>query len=247
MRYPVLTARAPCGGHGRPGIRSYGPRDRSRDRYDAFCFTSALAGEPTAGRRGPAWGLRLQEGPCGVRARGKDSPAGRKDLGGGRSWTCRSSRGWSASLWWAGPGGRTGRGSGLGRGQSWKLCREERAWAGSDVGPEHPRAQSSARSGERFSGCHFRSFAASPRPTPAALGGQSPAHVPRPGVLRARAANADRSPRGLPAARSCRSQGRAPLRRLEVLGAGSVRWRLAGGRQRSLPHHHAATALRGSP
>ncbi|KAF6292943.1 hyaluronan and proteoglycan link protein 2 [Rhinolophus ferrumequinum] len=43
VRYPVLTARAPCGGHGRPGIRSYGPRDRKRDRYDAFCFTSALA------------------------------------------------------------------------------------------------------------------------------------------------------------------------------------------------------------
>lgn len=52
MRYPVLTARAPCGGHGRPGIRSYGPRDRNRDRYDAFCFTSALAGEPTAGSLG---------------------------------------------------------------------------------------------------------------------------------------------------------------------------------------------------
>ncbi|MEJ1277706.1 hyaluronan and proteoglycan link protein 2 [Cricetulus griseus] len=49
VRYPVLNARAPCGGHGRPGIRSYGPRDRSRDRYDAFCFTSALAGEPTTG------------------------------------------------------------------------------------------------------------------------------------------------------------------------------------------------------
>ncbi|XP_047393374.1 hyaluronan and proteoglycan link protein 2 isoform X2 [Sciurus carolinensis] len=48
VRYPVLTARAPCGGRGRPGIRSYGPRDRKRDRYDAFCFTSALAGsKPT--------------------------------------------------------------------------------------------------------------------------------------------------------------------------------------------------------
>lgn len=53
VRYPVLTARAPCGGRGRPGIRSYGPRDRKRDRYDAFCFTSALAGE---GRREPATG-----------------------------------------------------------------------------------------------------------------------------------------------------------------------------------------------
>ncbi|XP_035974189.1 hyaluronan and proteoglycan link protein 2 isoform X1 [Halichoerus grypus] len=44
VRYPVLTARAPCGGPGRPGIRSYGPRDRKRDRYDAFCFTSMTAG-----------------------------------------------------------------------------------------------------------------------------------------------------------------------------------------------------------
>lgn len=70
MRYPVLNARAPCGGHGRPGIRSYGPRDRSRDRYDAFCFTSALAGEPTAGRR-----LCLQEGLCGVWARKENSRA----------------------------------------------------------------------------------------------------------------------------------------------------------------------------
>lgn len=57
MRYPVLNARAPCGGHGRPGIRSYGPRDRSRDRYDAFCFTSALAGEADACKRCRVWGL----------------------------------------------------------------------------------------------------------------------------------------------------------------------------------------------
>lgn len=72
MRYPVLNARAPCGGQGRPGIRSYGPRDRSRDRYDAFCFTSALAGEPTAGRRCPAWGPRLEEGRGRAWARRKD-------------------------------------------------------------------------------------------------------------------------------------------------------------------------------
>ena len=58
MRYPVLTARAPCGGRGRPGIRSYGPRDRKRDRYDAFCFTSALSGKG-AGRAI----LRVRSGP----------------------------------------------------------------------------------------------------------------------------------------------------------------------------------------
>ncbi|KAM9001041.1 hyaluronan and proteoglycan link protein 2 [Sarcophilus harrisii] len=44
VRYPVLTARASCGGRGPPGIRSYGPRNKQRDRYDAFCFTSALQG-----------------------------------------------------------------------------------------------------------------------------------------------------------------------------------------------------------
>uniref|UniRef100_G3U8W1 Hyaluronan and proteoglycan link protein 2 n=1 Tax=Loxodonta africana TaxID=9785 RepID=G3U8W1_LOXAF len=37
VRYPVLTARAP--------IRSYGPRDWKRDRYDAFCFSSASPGD----------------------------------------------------------------------------------------------------------------------------------------------------------------------------------------------------------
>lgn len=71
MRYPVLTARAPCGGHGRPGIRSYGPRDRKRDRYDAFCFTSALAGEAGRGgaRAGRGAGPEGREGGGAGRAR----------------------------------------------------------------------------------------------------------------------------------------------------------------------------------
>ncbi|XP_005610073.1 hyaluronan and proteoglycan link protein 2 [Equus caballus] len=66
VRYPVLTARAPCGGRGRPGIRSYGPRDRKRDRYDAFCFTSALAGHVffVSGR------LTLSEAHAACRRRG---------------------------------------------------------------------------------------------------------------------------------------------------------------------------------
>lgn len=64
VRYPVLTARAPCGGRGRPGIRSYGPRDRKRDRYDAFCFTSMTAGEG-AGRQAA--------GGAGMRARARAS------------------------------------------------------------------------------------------------------------------------------------------------------------------------------
>ncbi|XP_045439229.1 hyaluronan and proteoglycan link protein 2 isoform X2 [Pipistrellus kuhlii] len=54
VHYPVLTVRAQCGGHGRPGIRSYGTRDRKRDRYDAFCFTSTQAAWPSPGARIPA-------------------------------------------------------------------------------------------------------------------------------------------------------------------------------------------------
>lgn len=66
VRYPVLTARAPCGGRGRPGIRSYGPRDRKRDHYDAFCFTSALAGEGGGGRaRGGSVGAGGELSPGG--------------------------------------------------------------------------------------------------------------------------------------------------------------------------------------
>ncbi|XP_036394952.1 hyaluronan and proteoglycan link protein 2 [Megalops cyprinoides] len=45
VHYPILHPRAQCGGEElRPGIRSYGPKDRSRDYYDAFCFTSTTAG-----------------------------------------------------------------------------------------------------------------------------------------------------------------------------------------------------------
>ncbi|XP_038643212.1 hyaluronan and proteoglycan link protein 2-like [Scyliorhinus canicula] len=45
VHYPVSIPRDPCGGRGIPaGIRSYGPKDKRRDRYDAFCFTSAIKG-----------------------------------------------------------------------------------------------------------------------------------------------------------------------------------------------------------
>lgn len=70
VRYPVLTARAPCGGPGRPGIRSYGPRDRKRDRYDAFCFTSMTAGEDAGWQAGGGAGMR-------ARACGSDGDVGR--------------------------------------------------------------------------------------------------------------------------------------------------------------------------
>ncbi|XP_010899880.1 hyaluronan and proteoglycan link protein 2 [Esox lucius] len=44
VQYPILQPRAECGGKLLPGIRSYGPRDRIRDHFDAFCFTSISTG-----------------------------------------------------------------------------------------------------------------------------------------------------------------------------------------------------------
>lgn len=46
VHYPIINSREPCGGRLLlPGIRSYGAKDKQRDRFDAFCFTSALQGE----------------------------------------------------------------------------------------------------------------------------------------------------------------------------------------------------------
>ncbi|PIO36072.1 Hyaluronan and proteoglycan link protein 2, partial [Aquarana catesbeiana] len=44
VHYPVIVPRHPCGGDFPPGIRSYGPKDQLKDKFDAFCFTSALNG-----------------------------------------------------------------------------------------------------------------------------------------------------------------------------------------------------------
>ncbi|MBN3323358.1 HPLN2 protein, partial [Atractosteus spatula] len=41
VHYPIIQSREPCGGRALlPGIRSYGPKEPARDRFDAFCFTS---------------------------------------------------------------------------------------------------------------------------------------------------------------------------------------------------------------
>lgn len=45
MRYPIIQPRPVCGGDLHPGIRSYGAKDKERDRFDAFCFTSQTPGE----------------------------------------------------------------------------------------------------------------------------------------------------------------------------------------------------------
>ncbi|TRY89444.1 hypothetical protein DNTS_016044 [Danionella cerebrum] len=42
--YPILHPRPACGGDLLSGIRSYGLRHKTRDHYDAFCFTSPNTG-----------------------------------------------------------------------------------------------------------------------------------------------------------------------------------------------------------
>ncbi|TSK28089.1 Hyaluronan and proteoglycan link protein 3 [Bagarius yarrelli] len=45
-QYPVSVPRDACGGtEMAPGVRSYGMRDKSIDRFDVFCFTSSIRGE----------------------------------------------------------------------------------------------------------------------------------------------------------------------------------------------------------
>ncbi|KAK9514384.1 hypothetical protein VZT92_027855 [Zoarces viviparus] len=44
VHYPIVNPRPACGGELLPGIRSYGPKDKNHDRFDAFCFTSQTSG-----------------------------------------------------------------------------------------------------------------------------------------------------------------------------------------------------------
>eukprot|EP00064_Thunnus_orientalis_P013039 superscaffoldBa00002073_g13076 len=44
VHYPIIHPRPTCGGELLPGIRSYGPKDKNHDRFDAFCFTSLTSG-----------------------------------------------------------------------------------------------------------------------------------------------------------------------------------------------------------
>lgn len=45
VHYPIVHPRPVCGGNLPAGIRSYGPKDKKQDRFDAFCFTSQTVGE----------------------------------------------------------------------------------------------------------------------------------------------------------------------------------------------------------
>ncbi|XP_066538341.1 hyaluronan and proteoglycan link protein 2 [Hoplias malabaricus] len=44
VHYPILNPRPACGGDLLAGIRSYGPRHKTKELYDAFCFTSTTKG-----------------------------------------------------------------------------------------------------------------------------------------------------------------------------------------------------------
>ncbi|KAJ8339578.1 hypothetical protein SKAU_G00363640 [Synaphobranchus kaupii] len=45
VQYPITMPREPCGGKDTvPGVRNYGMRDKERNRYDVFCFTSNYKG-----------------------------------------------------------------------------------------------------------------------------------------------------------------------------------------------------------
>ncbi|KAJ8262975.1 hypothetical protein COCON_G00154320 [Conger conger] len=45
VQYPITTPRGPCGGNNTvPGLRNYGLRDKTKSRYDVFCFTSNFKG-----------------------------------------------------------------------------------------------------------------------------------------------------------------------------------------------------------
>nr|XP_055066211.1 hyaluronan and proteoglycan link protein 2 isoform X2 [Misgurnus anguillicaudatus] len=44
VHYPILYPRPACGESLLPGIRSYGARHRTREQFDAFCFTSTTKG-----------------------------------------------------------------------------------------------------------------------------------------------------------------------------------------------------------
>ncbi|XP_005996717.1 hyaluronan and proteoglycan link protein 1 [Latimeria chalumnae] len=45
VQYPITKPREPCGGKNTiPGVRNYGYRDKEKNRYDVFCFTSNFKG-----------------------------------------------------------------------------------------------------------------------------------------------------------------------------------------------------------
>ncbi|KAJ8380622.1 hypothetical protein SKAU_G00014000 [Synaphobranchus kaupii] len=45
VQYPITSPRGPCGGNNTvPGLRNYGLRDKTKSRYDVFCFTSNFKG-----------------------------------------------------------------------------------------------------------------------------------------------------------------------------------------------------------
>ncbi|XP_057691120.1 hyaluronan and proteoglycan link protein 2-like [Corythoichthys intestinalis] len=66
VRYPIISPRPACGAQARPGIRTYSPKDKKRDRFDAFCFTSLTAG--SVFYIPGAFSLKEASGACGRRS-----------------------------------------------------------------------------------------------------------------------------------------------------------------------------------
>lgn len=45
VQYPITKPREPCGGKNTiPGVRTYGIRDKLKERYDVYCFSSNFKG-----------------------------------------------------------------------------------------------------------------------------------------------------------------------------------------------------------
>lgn len=46
VQYPINVPREPCGGKNTvPGVRNYGLRDKEKNHFDVFCFTSYYKGD----------------------------------------------------------------------------------------------------------------------------------------------------------------------------------------------------------
>ncbi|XP_026787242.3 hyaluronan and proteoglycan link protein 1a isoform X1 [Pangasianodon hypophthalmus] len=44
VQYPITKPRQPCGGNAAPGLRSYGRRNKTTNRFDVFCYTTGYNG-----------------------------------------------------------------------------------------------------------------------------------------------------------------------------------------------------------
>uniref|UniRef100_V9L0I4 Hyaluronan and proteoglycan link protein 2-like protein n=1 Tax=Callorhinchus milii TaxID=7868 RepID=V9L0I4_CALMI len=96
VHYPVTKPRDPCGGrHLAPGIRSYGARDKYRERFDAFCFTSTNRGQVFFQRRPQRYDFADAKEAC-VRSGGRLAAVGQLYAAWRFSGLSRCDAGWLA-------------------------------------------------------------------------------------------------------------------------------------------------------